>query len=358
MKLALLIVFPCVTACLCAQDEPGGETDRRIMQYLNTLTDADLGKKLKGVRLSDGKVALAGHTLLHRIKLTSNRAHVHVLRDGSVAMGMPTAHAWVEPDGTLLALPDIPAGEPRETAYSMGEVFTSADIHPGDGLIEISCPTEEWIKSLQPRTVAAKWGAESMASVEDPDGETNVRDEDGKVITTVKAGERFLAVKPFEKSAHWEAWLPSGVVGLIHETRIRLLRDEPLMKLNFEPWKAHWIQARADRDAEALESNMKPHPDDYYPTLLRASKGDITALSRFFSRRFEDAPGEHYVRDSWAVLHLAGDDRFAEMFTRQAPDNFDVGAMLTAEWTTAPISDGKKYIERHFPQSSKLLFNK
>jgi hypothetical protein len=280
------------------------------------------------------------------------------MREGTVAMGMPTAHAWIEAGGSLVPVPEIPPGEPREAAYSMNEVFTSSDIHPGDGLVEISCPTEEWTKSLQPRASAAKWGIESMATIEDPDGGTNVRDEDLKVITTVKAGERFLAVKPFENSTHWEVWLPSGIVGLIHDSRIRLLRDEPLMRLNFGPWKAHWIRMRDEREAETLKANNTPHPDVYYPTLLRASEGDVTALSRFFSPSFEDAPAERYVRDAWAVLHLAGDDRFAEMLAKHPPDHNDVGAMLTSEWTTAPISNGRRYLDRHFPNTSRLLFKK
>jgi hypothetical protein len=237
----------------------------------------------------------------------------------------------------------------------MGDVYTFADLHPGDGLVEISCPTERWIKSLQPRAAAGMWGIESMAEIDDPDGFTNVRDEDGAVITTVKAGEKFLAVKPSGKSTHWEAWLASGVVGLIHESRIRLLRDQPLMKLNFEPWKARWARLRTERDTEAAASNQKPHPDDYYPTLLRVSEGDIAALSRFFSAKFEDAPAERFVRDAWAVLHLAGDERFAEMLTRQPPEDADARAMLTEEWTTAPISDARKYLERHFPRTVRLL---
>ena len=78
-----------------------------------------------------------------------------------------------------------------------------------------------------------------MATVEDPDGFSNVRDEDGKVIATVKNGQRFLAVKPFAKSALWEAWLENGIIGLIHASRVRVLPEEPLMKLNFSLLRPH-----------------------------------------------------------------------------------------------------------------------
>jgi hypothetical protein len=273
-------------------------------------------------------------------------------------MGMPTARAWVEAKGKPLPIPAIPNGEPREAAYISGEVYTFAEVHPGDGLVELSCPTEAWIKSLQERPATARWGVESMATIEDPDGYANVRDEDGKVIATVKAGERFLAVRPFEKSAQWEVWLPSGVIGLISESRVRLLPEEPLMRLNFASLLAEGRRAAAQREKEALEANEKPHPNDYYPTLLRASEGDIAALSRFFAKNFEDAPAKRYVRDAWAVLHLAGDERFAEMLARQAPKDNDLAAMLSDKSTTAPISDGKQYLERHFPRTFKLLFGR
>jgi len=355
MKVALLLAG---AAPLSAQEEPvGAVTNRRVMHYLQSLSDADRGKKLTGVRVADGTLLLAGQMLLHRIELRSRRAHVYVLRAGSLTMGMPVAQAWVEPRGKPLSIPSIPEGEPREAAINSGEVYTYSEIHPGDGLVEISCPTEAWIKSLQSASDASSWGIEAMATIDDPDGFTNVRDEDGAVIATVKRGEHFLAIKPFAK-AQWEVWLPSGIVGLIHESRVRLLPREPLMRLNFEPCKAAWKRAAAQRDAEAIKDGQKPHPNDYYPTLLRASEGDMAALSRFFARSFEDAPADQYVRDAWAVLHLVGDAPMAEMLTRQPPKGNDVGAMLGEEWTTAPISDGKQYVKRHFPRIYEALYAK
>ena len=358
MHLRVVFAYLCLAACLFAQEEPGGESDRRIMKYLASLSDDQLGKKLEGVRLRDGSFALGGYTLLHRVILPAKRAHVYVLREGSLAMSIPIGRAWVEQKGKPIPLPEEPLGEPREAAYHAGEVYTFAEIQPGDGLVELSYPTEEWVKSLQGPAEAAKWGMESMATVEDPDGFSNVRGEDGKVIASVKNGERFLAVKPLAKSAQWEAWLANGIIGLIHASRVRVLPEEPLMKLNFEPCKAAWKRAAAQREAEALKAKEKSYPDNYYPTLLRASEGDLTALSRFFARKFEDAPADGYVRDAWRVLHLAGDARFAEMLKRQPPEPNDAPAMLVHEWTTAPISDGKKYLERHFPQTSAALFNK
>ena len=55
------------------------------------------------------------------------------LREGSLAMGIPIGRAWVEPKGKPIPLPEEPPGEPRETAYNAGEVYTFTEIQPGDG---------------------------------------------------------------------------------------------------------------------------------------------------------------------------------------------------------------------------------
>ena len=133
----------------------------------------------------------------------------------------------------------------------------------------------------------------------------------------------------------------------------------------------HYLQSLSDADRGKkltgvrvadgtllLAGQMLLHRIDYYPTLLRASEGDMAALSRFFARSFEDAPADQYVRDAWAVLHLVGDAPMAEMLTRQPPKGNDVGAMLGEEWTTAPISDGKQYVKRRFPRIYEALYAK
>ena len=358
-KAPLLIALLCVTTGLKAQEDyPDAANDRAVKRYLQSLSAKDLGRKLKGVRLPDGTTALPDHTFLHRIELTSKRAQIYVLREGSLAIGAPMAFAWVAANGKALELPETPTGEPRETAYIGGEVHTYPVIDPGSGLIEISCPTERWIKSLQEPRVAATWGVESMATINDPDGFTNVRDEEGKLIATIKEGERFLAVKPDAKATLREVYLSSGIVGYVHGSRIRLLPEEPIMKLNFEPCKQLWKQSLARREAAAKDADGEEpsHPNAYYPTLLRGSEGDIAGLARFFARKFEDGVENTYVRDAWKLLHLAGDDRFADMLIRQAPELRDVAAMFSDEWTTSPISNGKEYLNRHFPKSYAILF--
>ena len=59
-----------------------------------------------------------------------------------------------------------------------------------------------------------------------------------EVTTTVKPGERFIAAPPYETSEKaWRVYLKSGIHGFIDRSRIRLLSEEPLMKLNFSASK-------------------------------------------------------------------------------------------------------------------------
>ena len=147
----------------------------------------------------------------------------------------------------------------------------------------------------------------------------------------------------------------------MHESRIRLLPEEPLMKLNFEPCQEEWKRALADK-VEAIShidsAEVPSHPDAYYPTLLRASDGDVESIVRFFARKFDDGAADSYVRDAWKLLHLTGDDRFAELLPRLLPAFKNLPDLFADEWTTNPISDGKPYLKRHFPKTYAQLFER
>src|SRR5213083_2858824 len=127
----------------------------------------------------------------------------------------------------------------------------------------------------------------SMAVINDPDGYTNVRDYDGKVIAKVKKGERFIAAKPWNQSgdSKWSVCLKSGITGFMEKNRIHLLPDEPLMKLNHDASKKEWRKFQSTRDADLGEtaSAAKGRGLDYYKVLMAASNVDKKALAQFFS---------------------------------------------------------------------------
>jgi uncharacterized delta-60 repeat protein len=202
----------------------------------------------------------------------------------------------------------------------------------------------------------------SMAIIDDPDGYTNVRDDNGKVIARVKKGERFIAERPYDEQKQWTVYLKSGITGLMDRTRIRLLPDEPLMKFNYDTSKKDWRKRRSAPDSHWGEtaSSAKARGVNYYKVLTAASNGDLKAMAKFFSlAQFMDgAAAEGYDPEAWKLFHVVGDKTFAE-FLRRQPLGDQVSARGTligggsSEEMFANLAD---YLQRHFPETTKILF--
>jgi uncharacterized delta-60 repeat protein len=208
----------------------------------------------------------------------------------------------------------------------------------------------------------------SMAVINDPHGYTNVRDYDGKVIARVKNGERFIA-ETLRKTARpddpkWPVCLKSGITGLMDKTRIHLLLDEPLMKLNYDARKREWRKLLSKRVTEKDEvaSQAMGHGVDYDKTLVLASEGNLKALAQFFSfGEFMDGhAGESYYPQAWELFHVVGDKNFSN-FVRGLPLTAQVGVRGTllagghdeefgTDW------DDVDYLQRYFPETTKILF--
>ena len=205
----------------------------------------------------------------------------------------------------------------------------------------------------------------SMAVISDPDGYTNVRDYDGKVLAKVKAGERFIAAKPWNQSgdSKWSVCLKSGITGFMDKSRIHLLPDEPLMKLNHDARKKEWRKLQSLRNAELNEtaSQAKGRGLDYFKVLRAASNGDKKALAQFFSlAEFMDgAAAEGYFPDASAVFHLVGDKMFSN-FVRGLPvaDQVGVRGTVMGGLSEEEFANGAdvNYLQRYFPETTKLLF--
>ena len=205
----------------------------------------------------------------------------------------------------------------------------------------------------------------SMAVISDPDGYTNVRDYDGKVLAKVKAGERFIAAKPWNQSgdSKWSVCLKSGITGFMDKNRIHLLPDEPLMKLNHDARKKEWRKLQSLRNAEGNEtaSAAKGRGLDYFKVLMAASNGDKKALAQFFSlAEFMDgAAAEGYFPDASAVFHLVGDKAFSN-FVRGLPvaDQVGVRGTVMGGLSEEEFANGGdvNYLQRYFPETTKLLF--
>ena len=192
-------------------------------------------------------------------------------------------------------------------------------------------------------------GAEAMAVIADRDGFTNVR-WNNQVVGVVKSGERFVAVaKP--DADWWDVYLASGISGSMHKSRIRLLPDEPVVKLAYR-----LKDVSQSAGAEPSEAARK-HGLDYVGLVRRAASGDPDALRTLFGIGYMDgAAAELHGGILWAVFHLAGDAKFAAFLRAQPPKLRErVRDELTSANHTYPISRPKEYIRRHFPGTATLL---
>ena len=205
----------------------------------------------------------------------------------------------------------------------------------------------------------------SMAVINDPDGYTNVRDYDGKVVAKVKKGEHFIAAKPWNRSddPKWSVCLKSGITGFMDRSRIHLLPNEPLMKLNYDASKKRWQKLQSKKGAEDGEtaSAARGHGIDYYKTLVRASEGNLQALAQIFSlAQFMDgAAAEGYYPEMSELFHVMGDKTLAK-FVHGLPLADQVGVRGTliaglSEETFANPGD-MDYLQRYFPETTKILF--
>ena len=205
----------------------------------------------------------------------------------------------------------------------------------------------------------------SMAEINDPDGYTNVRDYDRKVIAKVKAGERFVAAKPWSQSddPKWNVRLKSGITGFMDKNRIHLLPDEPLMRLNYDARKKEWrkLQSKRVTENDEIASQAKGHGVDYNKTLVRASEGNLKALTQFFSlAQFMDgAAAEGYFPEAWELFHVVGDKTFSN-FVRGLPlaDQVGVRGTLIGGMSEEEFANGADvdYLQRYFPETTKILF--
>jgi hypothetical protein len=209
---------------------------------------------------------------------------------------------------------------------------------------------------------------ECMAMINGQDGVTleGFFPGNGKeVTTTIKPGERFIAAPPYETSdKEWRVYLKSGIQGRIDRDRLRLLPDEPLMKLNYSTNKQTWRKAQSKKVTESDEAawQARKHGVNYYDTLLRASEGDVKAMARFDSiNKFMDgAAGENYHGDWWALFNVMGDENFSRYLKSQSARTRDgYKDIFTTIGIAAfdPIRDPKPYIKQNFPKTYKMLFS-
>src|SRR6476646_7301327 len=330
------------------------------------------GSNATGVALQkDGKIVVAGYAVNNSGRVY-DFACLRYNADGSLDqsfgdhgkvttdVGDGKASSLAVQDNKIIVAGSAYDGENNEFAVvrynASGKLDTSFN-SAGSVLTAVGSKPPEAEEDSTPRV--------SMAVISDPDGYTNVRDYDGKVIAKVKKGERFIAAKPWNQSgdSKWSVCLKSGLTGYMDKTRIHLLPDEPLIKLNHDSRKKEWQKFQSLRNAEGNEtaSAAKGRGLDYFKVLAAASNGDKKALAQFFSlAEFMDgAAAEGYFPDASAVFHLVGDKTFSN-FVRGLPvtDQVGVRGTVMGGLSEEEFANGAdvNYLQRYFPETTKLLF--
>jgi uncharacterized delta-60 repeat protein len=349
------------------------------------MTDVGItGSIATGVALQkDGKIVVAGYAVKNSgtgydfacVRYNTDGNVDQSFGDGgktmtSVGQGDGKANAVAVQDGKIIVAGSAYVGDDSQFAVVRYDASGKLDMSfnaAGSVLTTVGSKPPE-AEDTTPRV--------SMAEINDPDRYTNVRDYDGKVIARVKKGERFIAAKPWNQpdDPKWPVCLRGGpgsvssaksrVTGFMDKTRIHLLPDEPLMKLNYDAIKKEWRKLQSGRKAELDDTAFAAKRDrgvNYYKVLTVASNGDKQALAQFFSfGDFMDGEAaEGYYAQAWELFHVVGDKNFSN-FVRDLPltDQLGVRATLIAGMSDEEFGNTADvdYLQRYFPETTKILF--
>ena len=152
MKIVVIIFLLMSTPLFAAQQVPKTLEEQlaldnpRVINYLQSLNASDTGKKLKGIKLSDGSIVLKNYVFLETINSTKDKFTVYVFRYKTKRI----AYAWVESDGKSLPIPSCPSNYEEEGQYVLsGDTYTWRDMQPGDGVVIMECVTDKWINEIK-----------------------------------------------------------------------------------------------------------------------------------------------------------------------------------------------------------------
>ena len=194
---------------------------------------------------------------------------------------------------------------------------------------------------------------ESKGVIDDPDGYVNLRNEksaNSSIVAKVKKDEPFdfeCKITNEQRTDH-ETWckvkLASGVTGWMHYSRIKFFYTQ------------NDLPKGPENSGGEIAEQTREQGVNYYKLAQAAARGDKKALIRFFTLSLDGAAAEtHVTSEVPVVIHLLGDDKFAE-FLREQPRKFRENVSLGRDLGAFYPFDSKEYFRRHFPKSAKLVF--
>ena len=123
----------------------------KVISYLSSLTSDDRGKKLTGVKLSDGTILLNGNTYLGNINNKKNKSFIYIFNTKKYGN---IAYIWVLKGGIKIPLPPCVGTDPRNQwpgwggAGISGEVYTYKDVNPNYGIVTTHCVPSSWLSEV------------------------------------------------------------------------------------------------------------------------------------------------------------------------------------------------------------------
>ena len=112
-----------------------------VKRYLASLDSKKVGKKLKGVKLSDGKMELKGHIYLGDSSDPIRGAHIHKFRYLYGGVKYESYYIWIDKGSPNHEIPHCPGKwlEPGGLAVLSGDVYPHSKILADGGLVVTHC---------------------------------------------------------------------------------------------------------------------------------------------------------------------------------------------------------------------------
>lgn len=120
----------------------------RVVAYLLSLSDADKGKAVDGVIMTDGRAKLRGSVFLEEVHGVRKGAHLYLFQQ----RGHKVAYVWVGEGGVGVELPTCDGAysdKPGPAFVLSGDVYTWKAVKPGGDLVLLDCVPDDWLKSIR-----------------------------------------------------------------------------------------------------------------------------------------------------------------------------------------------------------------
>jgi len=123
----------------------------KVISYLSSLSTAQQGKILSGVKLSDSSTLLKGDIYLGKIIKKNDKSFIYIFKTKEYGN---VAYIWVLKGGVKIPLPNCVDNAPRNPwpgkggADISGEVYTYSEVHPNYGVVTTHCVPESWLSKI------------------------------------------------------------------------------------------------------------------------------------------------------------------------------------------------------------------